>query len=258
MPTPLRCRSLSESYPSSGPAPAALERSRTVADLLQHPDFDRGSWPVDGFSQFLISAARLHFHGNFSRFAGALGLSKATLHGWAHDGMRPTFHRVVALAEVFGCSIRSVLVGDVPQTEMRATPSLRSRRHRARAIPPEIRKHIPRKLHTFQQRSKPISLAQAARELGVSSCYLRIHYPIECDAIVASFKRRRVAEAREHKDRLMAAFRSKVTAMAASGTKLSLKHVMGKPPTGLIRLRRECHQIIADIVGDGARKGGPD
>ena len=202
-------RNVSESHPSSRPAPAALERSRIVADLLQHLDFDHRSWPVDGFSQLLISAARLHFDGKLAWLSRSLGLSKGTLHGEAHEGRRPSLQRVVELAEVFGCSIRSVLLGDASHTQMRAMSSLGSRRHGARTIPPEIRKCRPRKLHTIQRRGKAISLARAADEIGVTGYYLRINYRTASSAIVASFKRRCIAEARERKEHLMA--------MAASG-----------------------------------------
>jgi hypothetical protein len=138
------CRTLTESSRSTQAPLVLLQRARTVADLLDDPDFDRRSWPAVGLSQFLIGAARRHFEGRLSWVAGSLGLDKATVHGWVHHGRRPPLERVVKLAELFGCPIRSVLQRDASHTQLRAAGPLSSRRPKRSSIPPELRKRIPR------------------------------------------------------------------------------------------------------------------
>jgi transcriptional regulator with XRE-family HTH domain len=218
-----------------------------VADLLDDPDFDRGSWPADGFSQFLIDAARRHFEGRLARVASILGLDKVTVHGWAHYGRRPPLDRVVKLAELFGCPIRSVLQGDASHTQLRAATPLKSRCRKWSSIPPELRKRIPRQLRDFQRRRKALSLNQVVRELGVSEHYLRRNYRTTCDAIVANFQQRRAAETAERRNRLMQLFRTRVEAIVASGTKLNLHRAMGPDSLRLIPLRDQCRQIIDDL-----------
>jgi transcriptional regulator with XRE-family HTH domain len=225
-----------------------LQRARTVADLLEAPDFNCGLWPADGFSRFLISAASLHFEGKLVSLTNALGLSRTTVSGWVHGGRRPTLERIVTLAEVFGCPIRRVLQGDASDTSLRAAVSLGSRRQTSSNIPPELRERIPRQLQALQRRRKAISLGQAVRELQVSHHFLRRNYRTTCDAIVAKFKRQRAAKAAKRRKRLMLMFQIRAKAIAASGTQPSLKRAMGQDSFRLVGLRRQCLQIIADVV----------
>jgi hypothetical protein len=241
------CRRLTESSQSCQAPLALVQRARMVADLLDDPDFDRGSWPADGFSQFLIGAARRHFEGRLLRLASSCGLDKVTVYGWAHYGHRPPLERVVKLAEVFGCPIRSVLQGDASHTQLRATPRPSSRRPKRGSIPSELRKRIPRQLRDFQRRSKALSLNQVVRELGVSEHYLRRNYRTTCDAIVANFQQQRAAETAERRNRLMQRFRTRVKAIVAGGTKLNLHRAMGPDSLRLIPLRDQCRQIIDDL-----------
>jgi hypothetical protein len=244
------CRTLTESSRSTQAPLVLLQRARMVADLLDDPDFDRGSWPADGFSQFLIGAACRHFEGRLSWVADSIGLDKTTVHGWAHHGRRPPLERVVKIAEVFGCPIRSVLLGDASHTQLRAAAPLSSRRPKRNSIPPELRKRIPRQLRAFQRRRKAISFQQVVRELGVSEHYLRRNYRTTCDAIVANFRQQRAAEIAERRSRLMQRFRSRVKAIAASGTKPTVHRAMGRDSLRLIPLRQQCHQIIADVLSE--------
>lgn len=247
---PSCCRTLTES-PRSSQAPLALfRRARMVADMLDDPDFDRGSWPADGFSQFLIGASRRHFEGRLSRLASSLGVDKVTVHGWVHKGRRPPLERVVKIAELFGCPIRSVLLADASHTQLRAVAPMSPHRKKWGSIPPQLRKRIPRLLRAFQQRSKAISLKQVVRELGVSERYLRRNYRTTCEAIVANFRQQRAAETAERKSRLMQRFRSRVKEIAASGTRLTVDRAMGRDSLKLISLRHECHQIIADLLNE--------
>jgi hypothetical protein len=241
------CRRLTESARSSQAPLELLQRARMMADLLDDPDFDRGSWPEGGFSQFLTGAARQHFAGRLARLASILGVDKVTLHGWAHHGHRPPLDRVVKLAELFGCPIRSVLRGDASHTQLRAATPLKSRRRKWSTIPPELRKRIPKQLRAFQRRRKAISLNQVVRELGVSDRYLRRNYRTICDAIVVKFQRQHIAEAAERRNRLMQRFRERVKAIVESGTKLNLHRAMGSDSLRLIPLRDQCRQIIADL-----------
>lgn len=242
------CRTLTESSRSSQAPLALLQRARMVADLLDDPDFDRGSWPADGISQFLIGAARRHFEGRLSWVASSLGLDKATVHGWAHYGYRPPMERVVRLAEVFGCPIRSVLQGDASHTQLRAATPLSPRRRKWSSIPPKLHKRIPRQLRALQRRKKALSFNQVVREIGVSHRYLRKHYRTTCDAIVARFRQQRAAEIAERRSRLMQLFRSRVEAIAASGAKLTVDLAMGRDSLRMIPLRQQCHQVLADLL----------
>ena len=244
------CRTLTESSRSSQAPLALLQRARMVADLLDDPDFDRGAWPAHGFSQFLLGAARQHFEGRLSRLASHLGVDKVTVHGWSHYKRRPPLERVVKIAEIFGCPIQSILLGDASRTQLRAVAplSLRRRRKWGGSVPKELRKRIPRKLRALQRRRRAPSLDQVVRELGVSEHYLRRNYRATCDAIVARFQQQRAAETAERRTRLMQLFRSRVEAIAASGTKLTVDRAMGRDSMRLIPLRQQCHQIIADLI----------
>jgi len=245
---PSCCRTLTESSQSTQAPPALLQRARMMAELLDVPDFDRASWPADGFSQFLISAARRHFAGRLAQVASILGVDKVTVHGWAHYGRRPPLDRVVKLSEVFGCPIRNVLQGDASHTQLRAATPLKSRGRKW--VPPEARKRIPRQLRAFQRRKKALSLKQVAREVGVSERYLRKNYQTSCAAIVARYQQQRTAETAERRNSLMQMFRSRVEAIAASGTKPTVDHAMGSDSLRLIPLRSQCHQIIADLLSE--------
>jgi hypothetical protein len=244
---PSCCRRLTESSRSCRAPLALVHCAQMMADLLDDPDFDRGSWPADGFSRFLIGAAGRHFAGRLARLASILGVHKVTVHGWAHYGHRPTLERVVKLAEALGCPIRSVLQGDASLTQVRAATPLKSRRRKWSSIPPEVRKRIPRQLCDFQRRRKAISLNQVVRELGVSEHYLRRRYRTICDAIVAKFQRQQIAETAERRGRLMQRFHTRVNAIIASGTKLNLHRAMGPDSLRLIPLRDQCRHIIADL-----------
>jgi TniQ len=84
------CRRTLIEPPRLTQAPLELvQRARMVADLLDDPDFDRGRWPADGLSQFLIGAARRHFGGRLAPVATTLGLNKVTVHGWVRNRRRP-------------------------------------------------------------------------------------------------------------------------------------------------------------------------
>jgi hypothetical protein len=221
-----------------------------VADLLDDPDFDRSSWPTDGFSHFLIGVAGQHFEGRLSWLARRLGLNKVTVHGWVHKGCRPPLERVVKLAEIFGCPIRSVREGDASHTELRVTAPLSSRRPKSSKIPPELSKRIPKQLRALQRRKKAPSFNQVVREIGVSPHYLRKHYRTACGAIVARLQQQRAAETADRRNRLIQLFRSRVKAIAARGTKLTLGRAMGHDALNLIGLRRQCHQIIAEYTSE--------
>jgi len=241
------CRSLAEPHQPRKAPPVALRRARLVSELLDNQDFDRGSWPANGISRFLIGAAHIYFEGESARLSKALGLCKATVHGWANDGRRPTLHRIVGLADVFGCPIRSVLQGDVSCTRIRRALSVGPLRKKASPIRPELRKRIPSKLHAILQRRQPISLTQAARELGIDRWFLQRNYRSACDAMVARFKRHRAAEVSERRSRLIELFRRRAVATAAGGRKPTIVRVMGKASAKLIRMRRECNEILAEI-----------
>jgi transcriptional regulator with XRE-family HTH domain len=242
------CRSLTEVSPSTQAPLALVQRARRVADLLDDPDFDRASWPADGFSQFLLGVARLHFEGKLLRLAGYFGVDKVTVYGWAHYSRRPPLQRLVKVAEFFGCPIRSVLLGDASGTQPRTIAPLSLRRPKRRRITPELRKHIPRQLRAFQKRKKALPLNQVVRELGVSAHYLRRYYRTTCEAIVARFQQQRAAETAERRSRLIQLFRSRAEAIAASGAQLTLDRAMGPDALRLIRLRQQCHQIIAELL----------
>ena len=241
------CRRLSESSHSCQAPLALVQRARLVADLLDDLDFDRGSWPADGFSKFLIGAARRHFEGKILRLADSCGLHKVTVYGWAHYERRPPLNRVVELAEVFGCPIRCVLQGDASHTQMRTATPLSPHRRKWSTISPKLRKRIPGQLRAFQRRRKAISLNQVVRELGVSEHYLRRNYRTSCEVIVAKFQQQRATETAERRNRLMQRFRTRVNAIVASGTKLNLHRAMGRDSLRLIPLRDQCRQILDDL-----------
>ncbi len=164
------------------PGKDEVTRARRVADLL----CDMGilkkhiRHATSGISEFLNSAVRHFSGGNAARFSELLGIKKNTLHGWLHGKCIPPLPQIVDIALICGCSMADVMMGEqtIFTGPLRtAATCTKPRQPFRRAGTPKIdEERVKHQLEKLSLQKPPISVAAAAKQIGVSDRTLFSHF----------------------------------------------------------------------------------
>lgn len=158
-----------------------IKRARIVADLLG--DIEKVKNRIsgaEGISVFLINAVR-HLTGrNAALFGELIGIKRNTLHGWIHGKSIPPFPQLVDIAMMCECSIADVILGEQnifqrPRRLAIPCPSPRRpfRTTRTQKIDKDSIRH---QLEALSKQGPPISVAEAAKKIGLTDRTLFNHF----------------------------------------------------------------------------------
>ncbi|MDA8172198.1 MAG: TniQ family protein [Nitrospiraceae bacterium] len=149
-----------------------IKKAQLVADLFS--DMERLKQKANrtaiGVPAFLKKAIRHFTDGNAALFGKLLGIKKNTLHGWTHGEVVPPFPYIVEIA----CACRSpiadiMLDSKITFKERELNVSFVSRKSfRTKGTHPLDRDMVKNQLEMLLTEIPPISVAEAAKKLGVN------------------------------------------------------------------------------------------
>jgi TniQ len=251
--------------------PLELLHAGLVADLLGTGEHLMAMTKNPGISEFLQDSIRENASGNASLLSKQLGVSKSKMHSWSHGRNIPEFREIVQIAAAHCCPIVDVLTGrsgGVIGKQMLERPPLphRAKSRSSRGRDSICWEKINTALKEQLQLHPPISLADAARRLGMRPDHLRHATPELCAAISLRWQEYRTAQAQERdvevEQRTMLAARLMAESGVIPTTRrlmaecISVQHLL----SGRKRFQEICMTVRRELLGEdgGTRRSSPN
>lgn len=221
--------------------------ARLVEKFLNGRTFNLG-FHHDNIAKFMAEAVERCADGKAAWLAKILEVGKSVLHDWLHNGRVPSFTRIVSIAGKLNCDIDDIFQNRTSKLKPMLIPQSK-RRQRVRAIiinVPELKK----KLEKLLEQDEIVSVAEAARRLGLSKRVLYLRVGDLAKQVAARRKKFYEAEVKAGAIAREKLFRLEVVAMLGEGIVPTRRRLMARLGSTGQMFRSEdkllCNRILAE------------
>jgi len=203
--------------------PEDIVQAKLLGELLGS-DLFSGAGPKykHGVSHFLKAVIWPFADGNIPKLARTLGKADSVIHYWIQNHCKLSLPNAVLIARTFSCSIRDVLIGDASMAQVSKEMVERSEMPKA---PPPSHEEIRASLESMLRGPSPVSLAEAARRIGVDRSGLTHSHPEICKELTSRWREERHQESLDLHREKAEAYRDTARKIAKSGIRPTRRRV---------------------------------